>query len=155
MNLHTMKMEWKMNHAIVYPTVDCAIFSDGNHNKIYLAKKPNQPLWRFPGGFVDPKDISYEDAAIREAKEETNLDCFVIDYVGSTQVNDPRYKDKEDKIITSMYAMEAIHNDSEPKPMDDIAELKLFNTIDVSEDMIMPEHRNLFWELRNKYETFA
>jgi len=52
----------------VYPTVDCAIFDDWSWTKVWLAKKPHEDKLRFVGGFADPKDSSFEETALREAK---------------------------------------------------------------------------------------
>ena len=37
--------------------------------------------WTIPGGHIDEKDRSVESGAIRELKEETNLECFVEDLI--------------------------------------------------------------------------
>lgn len=140
-------MKWKLNHAIVYPTVDCAIFYSNTYDEIYLARKPNQDKWRFVGGFVDPNDFSYQQAALREAFEETGLECKLGEFVTSVKINDLRYKDKEDKIITTMFTMFS-RNDEKAKPMDDISELKLFNFSLLREDDFVPEHRDLFRALK-------
>ena len=139
--------EWKLTHPIVYPTVDCAIFSDRDFKRIYLARKPGQTKWRFVGGFVDPLDDSYQSAAIREAKEETGLDCVVYEWITSAKIEDARYKDKEDKIITSLFAMYSV-GDNEPKAMDDICELVLFDFEDLTDDMIVDEHIRIFLSLK-------
>ncbi len=57
------------------PTVDIIIeYQDG----IVLIERKNFPYgWAIPGGFVDYGE-SLEQAAIREAKEETNLDVDLI-----------------------------------------------------------------------------
>lgn len=141
-------MEWKLNHPIVYPTVDCAIFYSNEYTQIYLAKKPNQDKWRFVGGFVDPNDFSYQQAAIREAFEETGLECKIGEFVTSMKINDPRYNYKEDKVITTLFTMFP-WNDDNAKPMDDIAELKLFEFDILKEEDFVPEHRDLFRFLRN------
>ncbi len=52
------------------PTVDIIIEIDGG---IVLIERKNEPLgWALPGGFVDYGE-SFENAARREAKEETEL----------------------------------------------------------------------------------
>lgn len=54
-----------------FPTVDIIIRVD---EQIVLIERKNPPLgWALPGGFVDYGE-SLEDAAVREAKEETGLD---------------------------------------------------------------------------------
>jgi len=136
-------MSWKLTHPVVYPAVDCAIFKDRSYNQVYLAKKPNQEKWRFVGGFVDPSDISYQHAAMREAFEETGIECIIDGFITSRKVNDPRYVDSEDKVVTTMFAMIA-DDDSNAKAMDDIAELKLFDVDSLREDDFMPEHKPLF-----------
>lgn len=141
-------MEWKMNHPIVYPTVDCAIFQDKSLDVIYLARKPNQTKWRFVGGFVDPQDYSYADAAHREAFEETGVICTILDYVTSQKVDDPRYRGKDDKIITTLFAMIPNSPDMVPTPKDDISDIKAFKFTDVKYDMLVDEHQSLFSILR-------
>ena len=140
-------MEWKIEHAIVYPTVDCAIFYNSTYRQIYLAKKPSQTKWRFVGGFVDPKDESYQQAALREAYEETGLECKLGEFVTSMRITDPRYEFKEDKVITTMFTMFS-WDDEKAKPMDDISELKLMEFDALNEDDFVPEHRDLFLALR-------
>jgi 8-oxo-dGTP diphosphatase len=57
------------------PTVDIIIELAGG---IVLIERKNPPLgWALPGGFVDYGE-SFEDAAVREAKEETGLDVTLI-----------------------------------------------------------------------------
>ena len=62
-----------------FPTVDIIIeINDG----IVLIDRRNFPFgWALPGGFVDYGE-SIEDAAIREAKEETSLDVENLKLLG-------------------------------------------------------------------------
>ena len=62
-----------------FPTVDIIIeINDG----IILIERKNPPLgWALPGGFVDYGE-SLEDAAIREAREETSLEVCNLQLLG-------------------------------------------------------------------------
>ena len=60
---------------------------------IVLIKRKNPPYgWAIPGGFVDYGE-NLEEAAIREAKEETNLDVRLIKqfHTYSDPKRDPRH----------------------------------------------------------------
>ena len=58
------------------PTVDIIIEIESKG--ILLIKRKNPPYgWAIPGGFVDYGE-SLEEAAIREAKEETNLEVTLL-----------------------------------------------------------------------------
>ena len=68
-------------------TVDIIILY---HNQIVLIKRKNQPYqncYAFPGGFVEIGE-TVEQAAVREAKEETGLDVTLVKLVGV--YSDPR-----------------------------------------------------------------
>jgi ADP-ribose pyrophosphatase YjhB (NUDIX family) len=71
------------------PTVDIIIkYRDG----VVLIKRKNPPLgWALPGGYIDYGE-SIEQAAVREAKEETGLDVKLIRqfHAYSDPARDPR-----------------------------------------------------------------
>jgi len=72
------------------PTVDIIIEKDGG---IVLVQRKNYPYgWALPGGFVDYGE-SLEDAAVREAKEETELNITDLKqfHTYSEPGRDPRF----------------------------------------------------------------
>ena len=73
-----------------YVTVDIIIRHQGG---IVLIERKNEPAgWALPGGFVDIGE-SLEEAAVREAREETSLDVALIEqfYAYSRPERDPRF----------------------------------------------------------------
>jgi 8-oxo-dGTP diphosphatase len=72
------------------PTVDCIIELPGE--RLVLIRRKNPPLgWALPGGFVDEGE-RLDQAAVREAKEETGLDVEVEEqfFTYSDPKRDPR-----------------------------------------------------------------
>ncbi len=72
-------------------TVDAVILDGG---KVLLIKRLNEPFkddWALPGGFVDCGE-KVEDAIVREALEETNLNITLEELIGvySDPDRDPR-----------------------------------------------------------------
>jgi len=72
------------------PTVDCIIELEGGG--VVLIERKNPPFgWAIPGGYVDYGE-TVEEAAVREAKEETGLDVELVRqfHVYSDPGRDPR-----------------------------------------------------------------
>lgn len=107
-----------------YQTVDILVY-DQNTKNILLGKKNGyDSLYRLFGGFVDVKDHSLEDAAIRELKEEAgqNLEVSRPIYIGSRRINDWRYRKENDKIMTALFAVNYLWG--APSPGSDIDEVR-------------------------------
>jgi 8-oxo-dGTP diphosphatase len=112
------------------PTVDIIIETarDGV-TKIVLIKRKFPPYgWAIPGGFVEYGE-SLENAAVREAKEETGLDVTLIRqfHAYSDPVRDPRRHS-----IAVVFIARA---EGDPVGMDDAAEAKLFLPNQIPDDM--------------------
>ncbi len=100
-----------------YPTVDILIEVDGG---IVLIERKNEPRgWALPGGFVDYGE-SLEDAARREAREETDLDVRLVEqfHAYSDPLRDPRHH-----TITVVYIGQAA---GRPRAGDDAGNLGVF-----------------------------
>lgn len=81
-----------MAHTLKTPllTVDVIVRFQGGI--ILIERKNPPPGWALPGGFVDVGE-SVEEAAVREAREETSLDVRLIEqfHVYSSPDRDPRF----------------------------------------------------------------
>ena len=120
-------------YPIAYQTVDVVIFND-DKTKMLMAKKPNEKLWRFVGGFSEPTSPSLEYDVKKEAMEEANVEVGDIQYVGSLIVDDVRYRNETDKIKTAIFQCKYLFG--KPDGDDDIAFVKWFNVSDVKKDYI-------------------
>ena len=141
-------------HPTVYPTVDILVF-DPKERRILLARKPQENGYRIVGGFANPKDASFEIAALRELGEETELSVGLagLRYVGSTLVDDWRYKNNpSEKIMTLLYI--GLYGYGAPKAGDDIAEVRFFDYDEFDPKggfiTLMEEHLPL-WEMAKAY----
>ena len=64
------------------PTATLICPRDAEILLVKRAKEPGKGLWGLPGGFIELKE-SPEIAAVRELKEETQLDGHVVDILGT------------------------------------------------------------------------
>lgn len=87
---------------------------------IVLIKRKNPPFgWAIPGGFVDYGE-SLEEAAVREAKEETSLDIQLKSQLHT--YSDPN-RDPRQHTITTVFVATA---QGKPKARDDAQEIGVF-----------------------------
>lgn len=112
-----------------YTTVDIAVLS-GDNRQVLLGRKHGANQWRFPGGFTDPTDDSYEASARRELMEECgSIETGAMTYVGSAKIDDWRYRSEEDKIITLLYKTHHVYG--QPQAADDIEAVQWFAVEDL------------------------
>lgn len=127
----------------VFATVDIAPVNvkDGT---VLLGRKENETLLRFIGGFADPKSLSFEADAVRELEEESGIIAKPEDvrYIGSTLIDDWRYRSECDKIKTSFFYVEYTGGDF--KADDDIVEVRWVKISDLTEDKLVDTHKPLY-----------
>ena len=138
-------------HKNPVPTVDI-ILQKGSD--ILLIKRKNEPFkdyLAFPGGFVNEGE-SVEDAAKREAMEETSLEIEPIDILGV--YSDPK-RDPRKHIITVVFI--AIIVSDLPVPKDDAAEIEWVHLDEIQKKKLAFDHRKIlsdYIEWRNSGGTF-
>ena len=126
------------------PTVDIIIeLCDRPHRPIVLIERKFEPLgWAIPGGFVDYGE-SVEDAARREALEETSL---TIELVRLLQVYSDPARDARKHTLSIVYIASAT---GQPKADDDAKSLEIFNPWEIPQnlcfdhDQILRDYRQL------------
>ncbi len=104
------------------PTVDIIIETkskSGGMGVVLILRKNNPKAWALPGGFVDYGE-TLEEAAAREAKEETGLRVRALSQFHT--YSDPR-RDPRQHTISTVFTAKAV---GKPRPADDAADAGIF-----------------------------
>ncbi|MDH7512982.1 MAG: NUDIX hydrolase [Clostridiales bacterium] len=124
---------------IPFPTVDIIIEvtrADGKPG-IILIKRKNPPLgWALPGGFVDYGE-SCEEAARREAREETSLEIESLSQFHT--YSDPG-RDPRSHTISTVFTAKAC---GIPKARDDAQEVGIFTRDDLPQPLAFDHEKIL------------
>ena len=135
-------------YPTAFQTVDIAVVNE--KGEILLARKPDEKKWRFIGGFSDPRSVSLEADAKREVTEEASIEVDDITYLGSTLIDDWRYRGEHDKIKTALFLAKYIYG--KPEGADDIAEVKWVQIgTGLTKDNIEPLHHVLVDMFNDKF----
>ncbi len=129
-----------MQYKNPIPTVDIIIeLKDG----IILIKRKNPPYgWAIPGGFIDYGE-SAESAALREAKEETNLE--ITDLRQFHTYSDPN-RDPRFHTISIVFVAKGR---GVPQAKDDAMEIGVFTKDNLPEEIAF-DHRKILEDYFNK-----
>jgi len=112
---------------------------------IVIIQRSNPPFgWALPGGFVDYGE-SLEDAVVREAKEETNLDLIGVKqfHTYSDPQRDPRFH-----TVGTVFIAKAKGN---PKAGDDAAGLKVVKLEEIEKLEFAFDHKSILEDYK-KYK---
>jgi ADP-ribose pyrophosphatase YjhB (NUDIX family) len=125
---------WQRRNPLL--TVDLIIEIEGEERSVVLIERKNPPLgWALPGGFVDYGE-TVEEAARREAKEETDLD--VKDLAQFHTYSDPS-RDSRGHMVSVVFSARA---GGTPRGGDDARVAKAFPVNRLPEDMAF-DHRQI------------
>lgn len=130
-----------------FQTVDIAVVND--KGELLLARKPEEKKWRFIGGFSDPASVSLEEDAKREVQEEAGVEVGNITYLGSTLINDWRYRGEIDKIKTALFVVKYVFG--KPEGADDVAEVKWVSINNLTKNDIVETHHVLIDMFNEKF----
>ncbi|MCK9274052.1 MAG: NUDIX hydrolase [Syntrophales bacterium] len=118
------------------PTVDIII--EINHEIVLIMRKNDPVGWAIPGGFVDYGE-SLEEAAVREAREETSLNIQLLRQLHTYSRPD---RDPRQHTISTVFVAKAYGS---PRAADDAAGIGLF-TRDTLPEPIMFDHREILMD---------
>ncbi len=131
------------------PTVDIII--EFEQKGIILIERANPPQgWAIPGGFVDYGE-SLEQAAIREALEETSLDIQLIGQFHT--YSDPK-RDSRFHTLSTVFIAKA---SGAPRAQDDAKEIGVFGEKEIPEILAFDHSRILkdYFNIRKRKSVWV
>ncbi len=137
----------KEQHKNPTPTVDIIIEED---SRILLIKRKNEPFkdhLALPGGFINEGE-KVEDAAKREAQEETSLDVDLIDILGV--YSDPKRDPRGHNMSTVFIGKGPRNSGEEIKPVakDEATEIEWINIEAIGDKKLGFDHRHILLDYK-------
>ncbi|MHA1247123.1 MAG: NUDIX domain-containing protein [Candidatus Thorarchaeota archaeon] len=139
------------------PTVDIVILKENDLLLIRRGREPFRGKWALPGGFIEYGETA-EEAAVREATEETGLTIELDDILGV--YSDPN-RDPRKHILTVVFVAHPVRG--EAKGGDDASEARWFQLDTIDEGTLAFDHglivrdlkrwlvsRDTFWSTRTR-----
>lgn len=125
-------------------TVDIFIFDeDENFILIKRGNEPYKDYWALPGGFVDYGEC-VEDAAVREALEETSINVELTELVGV--YSDPS-RDPRRHTVSIVYCAKG--NMADMKADDDACDIAIFNRGNLEKMNLAFDHEKIINDCLN------
>ncbi len=122
------------------PSLTTDIFIYNENKEFILIKRKNDPYknhWALPGGFVDYGE-SVEDAAVREAKEETSISVQLDKLVGIYSKPD---RDPRGHTVSVVYTAKG--NMSDKQADDDAIDIDIFSKEKIKEIKLAFDHAKI------------
>jgi 8-oxo-dGTP diphosphatase len=133
-------------HRNPIPTVDVII---EQNSRILMIRRKNDPYkgcLALPGGFVDEGE-RIEDAARREANEETSLNVHLVDILGV--YSDPQRDPRGHLISTVFVGIVPTNNLSvEASAQDDALEVEWINLEAINKSNIAFDHKKILFDYK-------
>ena len=128
-------------------TVDIFIYNE-NHEFILIKRKndPYKDCWALPGGFVDYGEKT-EDAAIREAKEETSID---VELEGLVNVYSNPDRDPRRHTVSIVYLARGNFDDANAD--DDAKDIGVFSFDVLKEEKLAFDHETILSDIKKFLE---
>ena len=131
------------------PTVDTIIQKGSQILLVKRKKEPFKGLFALPGGFVNEGE-RVEDAAKREAKEETSLDIELVDILG---VYSEPNRDPRGHIMSTVFVGKVSPNNKvEALARDDAADIEWMNLEEVDSTSFAFDHQKIISDYK-KWKT--
>lgn len=138
-------------HRNPIPTVDVIV---EQNSRILMIKRKNDPYkgcLALPGGFVDEGE-RIEDAARREANEETSLNIHLVDILGV--YSDPKRDPRGHLISTAFVGIVPTDNLSvEASAQDDASEVEWIKLEAIDKSNIAFDHKKILFDYKVWKET--